>query len=88
VLGRNRAKLLHLAELHRAIQDAALEAEEVECKDLDTIYNLAWVEKVIVPVDERPAPTYASFATELGTEKAFELSRRLTRRRRHSAQAF
>jgi hypothetical protein len=28
----NRAKLLHLAELHRAIQDAALEAEEVECK--------------------------------------------------------
>jgi hypothetical protein len=28
----NRAKLFHLAELHRAIQDAALEAEEVECK--------------------------------------------------------
>jgi hypothetical protein len=28
----NRAKLLHLAELHRAIQDAALEAEEGECK--------------------------------------------------------
>src|SRR6476619_5443827 len=40
-------------------------------KYLDTIYNPAWVEKVILPEDDRPAPTYASVATELGTEKAF-----------------
>jgi hypothetical protein len=38
-------------------------------KYLDTIYNPAWVEKVIVPENDRPAPTYASVATELAQKK-------------------
>ena len=41
-------------------------------KYLDTIYDPAWVEKVIVPEDDRPVPTYAFVATELGTEEAFD----------------
>jgi hypothetical protein len=44
----NRAKLLHLAELHRAIQDAALEAEEVECKGVSRKQHLKllWICKL------------------------------------------
>jgi cysteine synthase A len=33
-------------------------------KYLDTIYDPAWVEKVIVPEDDRPARTYASVSSE------------------------
>lgn len=33
-------------------------------KYLDTIYDPAWVEKVIVPKDGRPARTYASVSSE------------------------
>ena len=35
----NRAELSHLGELHRAIQDAALKAEENECKVVDENKN-------------------------------------------------
>jgi N-(2-amino-2-carboxyethyl)-L-glutamate synthase len=45
-------------------------------KYLDTIYDPAWVEKVIVPEDDRPVLTYASVATELGTEKVFDYGTR------------
>ena len=33
-------------------------------KYLDTIYDPTWVEKVIVPEDDRPARTYASVSSE------------------------
>ena len=33
-------------------------------KYLDTIYNPAWVEQVIVPEDDRPVRTYAPLAAE------------------------
>jgi 2,3-diaminopropionate biosynthesis protein SbnA len=41
-------------------------------KYLDTIYDPAWVEKVIVPEDAKPVRTYAVVTTELGTEKPFD----------------
>ena len=43
-------------------------------KYIDTIYDPAWVEKVLVPKDDRPVRTDAFVATESGTEKAFDLS--------------
>jgi 2,3-diaminopropionate biosynthesis protein SbnA len=44
-------------------------------KYLDTIYDPAWVEKVIIPEDDRPVLTDAFVATELGMEKACDFSR-------------
>jgi hypothetical protein len=58
-------------EFRRGDTIVAISADLGE-KYLDTIYNPAWVEKVIVPEDDKPAPTYAFVATELGTEKAFD----------------
>jgi cysteine synthase A len=45
-------------------------------KYLDTIYDPAWVEEIIVPEEDKPARTCAFVATEVGTEKA--LDRRAT----------
>ena len=83
-------------EFRRGDTVVAISADLGE-KYLDTIYNPTWVEKVIVPEDDRPAPTYASVATELVTEKAFDRPLTAgasvqgyapTRRRLHSARAF
>ena len=62
-------------EFRRGDTIVAISADLGE-KYLDTIYDPAWVEKVIVPEDDSSVPTYAFVAAELGTEKAFD--RRLT----------
>ena len=58
-------------EFRRGDTIVAISADLGE-KYLDTIYDPAWVEKVIVPEDDGPVPTYTFVATELGTEKAFD----------------
>ena len=58
-------------EFRRGDTIVAISADLGE-KYLDTIYDPAWVEKVIVPEDDRSVPTYASVTTELGAEKAFD----------------
>jgi 2,3-diaminopropionate biosynthesis protein SbnA len=58
-------------EFRRGDTIVAISADLGE-KYLDTIYNPTWVAKVILPEDDRPVPTYASVATELGTEEAFD----------------
>jgi N-(2-amino-2-carboxyethyl)-L-glutamate synthase len=60
-------------EFRRGDTIVAISADLGE-KYLDTIYDPAWVEKVIVPEDERSVQTYAFVETELGTEKAFDLA--------------
>jgi FMN-dependent NADH-azoreductase len=60
-------------EFRRGDTKVAISADLGE-KYLDTIYNFAGVEKVIVAEDDRPVPNYAFVATELGTKKAFDLS--------------
>jgi N-(2-amino-2-carboxyethyl)-L-glutamate synthase len=60
-------------EFRRGDTIVAISADLGE-KYLDTIYDPAWVEKVIVPKDDRPVRTDAFVATELGTAKAFDLS--------------
>jgi threonine synthase len=51
------------SEFSRADTIVAISADLGE-KYLDTIYDPAWVEKVIVPEDDRPARTYASVSSE------------------------
>jgi N-(2-amino-2-carboxyethyl)-L-glutamate synthase len=60
-------------EFRRGDTIVAISADLGE-KYLDTIYNPAWVEKVIVPDDDTPVRTDAFVAAELGTEKAVDLS--------------
>ncbi|MGC1874561.1 MAG: pyridoxal-phosphate dependent enzyme, partial [Pseudolabrys sp.] len=50
-------------EFRRTDTIVAISADLGE-KYLDTIYNPAWVERVIVPEDDRPARTYALLAAE------------------------
>jgi NAD(P)-dependent dehydrogenase (short-subunit alcohol dehydrogenase family) len=61
------------SEFRRGDTIVAVSADLGE-KYLDTIYDPAWVEKVIVREDDRPVQTDMFVATELGTEKAFDLS--------------
>jgi len=51
------------SEFSRGDTIVAISADLGE-KYLDTIYDPAWVEKVIVPEDDRPARTYASVSSE------------------------
>ncbi|MGB9001083.1 MAG: pyridoxal-phosphate dependent enzyme, partial [Pseudolabrys sp.] len=50
-------------EFRRTDTIVAISADLGE-KYLDTLYNPAWVERVIVPEDDRPAQTYALLAAE------------------------
>jgi threonine synthase len=60
-------------EFRRGDTIVAISADLGE-KYLDTIYDPAWVEKVIGPEDDTPVRTDAFVAAELGTEKAVDLS--------------
>ena len=55
-------------EFRRGDTIVAISADLGE-KYLDTIYDPAWVEKVIVPEDDSPVRTYAFVATELAQKK-------------------
>jgi cysteine synthase A len=58
-------------EFRRGDTIVAISADFGE-KYLDTVYNPAWVEEVIVPKDDKPVRTYGFVETELGTEKALD----------------